>query len=77
MLFYFFYVRILQLESELTLDKLLEWTRRDKMDMQIDIGVLFAKVQAGGWELPIRNTSRDGYELCLPGNKGWSDRHEQ
>ncbi len=40
---YFFYVRILQLESELTLDKLLEWTRRDKMDMQIDIGVHLPK----------------------------------
>ncbi|XP_058611819.1 leukocyte elastase inhibitor-like [Onychostoma macrolepis] len=34
---------LLKLESELTLDKLLDWTRRDKMATQMDIRVHFPK----------------------------------
>uniref|UniRef100_A0A671NFL3 Leukocyte elastase inhibitor n=1 Tax=Sinocyclocheilus anshuiensis TaxID=1608454 RepID=A0A671NFL3_9TELE len=34
---------LLKLESELTLDKLLDWTKRDKMAMRMDIGVHLPK----------------------------------
>ncbi|XP_058611803.1 leukocyte elastase inhibitor-like isoform X2 [Onychostoma macrolepis] len=34
---------LLKLESELTLDKLLDWTKRDKMAIQMDIGIHLPK----------------------------------
>ncbi|KAL1253678.1 hypothetical protein QQF64_015907 [Cirrhinus molitorella] len=40
---------LLKLESELTLDKLLDWTRKDKMDTWMDINVHLPKFKLERW----------------------------